>query len=277
VNPGQPLVRDGAPQLWARYRDAPNARAVVTLVHGFAEHGGRYGHVQHALASAGFASLAVDYRGWGLAAGRRGFVERWDDYLDDVDAMLALAAEHAAGRPLVLLGHSQGGLLAALHAIERPGAYRALVLSSPAFAIAADVPGWKVALAHVFSRLWPAFSLASDLDVAELSHDVEVQREFLADPLVVRRGTARWFTEFLAAQRRAASGAEAIAIPTLGLVGEADGVVNPAAVRAFLERVPAGRFRGYPGLRHELFNELERERVFEELLQWLASEASGLG
>src|ERR1044071_4449243 len=132
-------------------------RGVVLINHGYAEHCGRYHEVAHVIVNAGWAALAYDVRGHGQSPGQRGYIDRFSIYLDDFAAMHAAArALVGAPAPLVLLGHSHGGLIV-LRALsgDRPPAAAAAILSSPFLALRMAIPGYQRVLARVASRLAP--------------------------------------------------------------------------------------------------------------------------
>ncbi|MGC6487922.1 MAG: lysophospholipase [Planctomycetota bacterium] len=260
------------PELYARWRPADDERGAVLVVHGYGEHSGRYEHVFAALNTRRWSCLGIDYRGFGRAAGRRAFVRRFDEYLDDVQWGLDELRGRTQRTP-VLLGHSQGGLIAALFAIERSAPLDGLVLSSPALRFALRVPAWKRALAHLLSAAWPTFTLPSEVDARDLTHDDEVRQALREDPLTVRVGTARWYTESLRAQRRVLAGANRLTTPTLLQVAGDDRVVDAAVTRSFCEHLGAAdvTWIDYPGLLHEVYQEslAGRGAPLDDLCDWL--------
>jgi lysophospholipase len=168
-------------------------KGVVLITHGYAEHCGRYREVAHVIVDAGWAALAYDVRGHGKSPGARGFIDRFDTYLDDLRAAHEAARALApAGTPLVLLGHSHGSLIT-LRALcgDRPPEAVAAIVSSPYLALRLAVPGYKKLLARVASRIAPALAQPSSLRVEDLTHDLEKQAERLADKLCYEVPTAR--------------------------------------------------------------------------------------
>ena len=260
------------PQLHARWRPAAEERGAVLVVHGYGEHSGRYEHVFAALNACGRSCLGIDYRGFGQASGRRSYVRSFDEYLDDVQWGLDELRRHTDRAP-VLLGHSQGGLIAALFAIERAPTLAGLVLSSPALRFALRVPAWKRALAHLLSAAWPTFALPSKVDARDLTQDEGLREALREDPLIVRVGTARWYTESLRAQRRARAGAARVVTPTLLQVAGSDRVVDASVTRAFCERLGATdvSWVEYPALFHEVYQEAAagRGEALADLCRWL--------
>jgi alpha-beta hydrolase superfamily lysophospholipase len=249
-------------------------RAVV-VIHGFAEHSGRYEGLGSWFAERGHAVHAYDHRGHGHSAGERGHVERFSDFLDDAERMVEQVRREHPGLPLVLVGHSMGGLILAALLRERRPDVTAAVSSGAALALAERMPRAQVAAARLLRRLTPRLSIAAGLDVEGLSRDPEVIRRYVDDPLVFRRLTVSLAVELHDASRRTAEGGSGVQLPMLLLHGERDSLCPPEGSRRFHAAIPEGRsqLRVYPELRHEIFNEPEAEQVFRDALQWL----DGLG
>lgn len=252
-------------------------RATVALLHGLAEHAGRYAALAARLNAADIELLAIDLRGHGRSPGKRAWVERFDDYLYDADTLVAEAAR--ADTPLFLMGHSMGGAVAALYAIERaPTLGRALtglVLSSPALAPGRDVPRWMLALSRFISRAWPTFP-AIRIDAALLSRDPAVVADNRADPLVHHRAVpARTGAEILDAMARIERGRGALRVPVLVYHGTADKLTEPDGSRAFGAHVgsPDRTLTLYDGGFHETMNDIERDRVIGALIDWIHARA----
>lgn len=250
---------------------AGTPKGVVLITHGYAEHCGRYHEVAHVIVKAGWAAMSYDVRGHGHSPGKRGFIERFDMYLEDQRAAIAAAKELAPGAPFVLLGHSHGSLivLRALVSDRPPEAVHA-ILSSPYLGLALAVPGYKKVLARVASKLAPKLDQPSGLRVEQLMQDPQKQAEWAADKLNFPTANARWFTEALDAQQYVADHADKITMPTTWLVGGADPLCSPAASKRVADRAKNATYHDLVGLRHEVFNETERGKVFAELTNALA-------
>lgn len=267
-----PLSQDGQPALYYRWAPAESSKATVLILHGYGEHSGRYEHVIEALVEAGFSGLAIDYRGYGLAEGRRGCLRGFEEYVTDALRGLSLARhKKGANEPLFLLGHSQGGLLAMRVAMEEGLGLSGLLLSSPWLGMAMKVPAWKQCIAKLASRFVPDFGLPSDLPPGWITTDPEQVALAEADPLMVRSGSARWLTEIYRTQEAVKAGLASLTLPTLLMAAGDDRLVSTAESRACFGRLGAqdSTWIEYPGLRHELFNEVERERVFVDLTGWI--------
>ncbi len=145
----------GAPSLYWYATSADQPRAIVGLLHGYAEHGERYMHVMDAWADRGITTVAIDLRGHGRAEGRRGHCDRFEEYLDDAAELERLVVERLPDVPAILFGHSFGGLIAATVAIRKAAPWRALLLSGPFFDTAKPVPAAKRLVGRIASRLAP--------------------------------------------------------------------------------------------------------------------------
>jgi alpha-beta hydrolase superfamily lysophospholipase len=262
-----------------RWPRPARARGQVLIVHGLGEHGGRYAHVAQALAEAGWAASGYDHRGHGESGGARGAIPVHDALCADLGAVVDHLRAQALPGPLVLLGHSMGGLVAARFVAEALAAQPApwsrpvdaLALSSPALAVGMGV-AQRLQL-WLGERLLPDRPTPNGLDANWVSRDPQTVQAYLADPLVHDRITAR-LARFIVAEGaavRAAAGRWAL--PTLLLWAGADRCVAPAGSAAFAAAAPATRLQSqcYPTLAHELFNEPERAQVLARLSGWLAA------
>jgi lysophospholipase len=256
--------------VWRSPARSPTPRGRVILIHGYAEHAGRYREVVTALTGAGHECHAFDLWGHGRSGGPRGHVLRFADYLDDLDRVIRLVVDPPA-LPLAVVGHSLGGLIALEHVRRRPGPFDLLVASSPFLAPAFRRPLLVEALGRLGARLRPSATVESRLDAGWLSHDAAVTRAYAADPLVFRTVTLGWWREVRHAQEALRRGAALIRLPALFLIGDGDPVADPHRSVAIFERMGSAdkRLERYPGFLHEVFNEIGRERVLQDLLAWL--------
>lgn len=262
--------RDGTRLCLARWPVEGEAEAVLLVLHGYFEHGGRYEEFARTLSARQIAVLALDLRGHGHSEGFRGHVLDFEEYLDDVDVVMeAMALD---GRPLFLLGHSLGGLVAFIWASTRPAAHglRGLILTNPYLERALVVPAWKIAAARFMARIKPTFSLPSGLDSALLSHDAAKNNEYRRDPLIFNHATAGWFVAVTRAQKQAARAA-VLCVPLLCVIGGADAIARPQATRTMFERVraPDKTLKELPGQYHEVLNEVRRADLYEEIASWV--------
>ncbi|HEX5015087.1 MAG TPA: alpha/beta hydrolase [Candidatus Limnocylindrales bacterium] len=263
-------ARDGTPIHLRHWAAAIEPWAFVLLVHGLAEHSGRYEHVGGWLADAGIDTTSYDLRGFGASGGRRAWAERWDHHHDDLEERLRDVRVAAGGRPVALYGHSLGALIAAGYVLADPSRPLpdALVVSAPA--IESSIPRRQRALARLLARVSPTTEMANPFDGAALSRDPSVAERYLADPLDYHRTTVRLATDAFVEQERVTAALGRLAIPTLVYHGEDDRLVPTETSRPFGD-LPNVTRRTYPGLRHESHNEPEGEQVIADAVAWLRS------
>ena len=259
-------------------------RGTVLIVHGLGEHIGRYDHVAAHLNGWGWNVVGYDQRGHGLSGGGKGQLAAPDSLLQDLSRVIAAVRTEHAG-PLVLLGHSMGGLVAARFVAEgllsSPAAwYRsvdALVLSSPA--LDAGMNAMQKLLLAVTGPLAPNLAVGNGLKPAWISRDPAVVAAYEADPLVHDRVTPRLARFIVDGGESVRAQAARWAVPTLLMFAGSDRCVAPAGSRAFAAAAPAGVLttREFAPLFHEIFNEPEQAQVFAVLAGWLSPPSSRPG
>jgi alpha-beta hydrolase superfamily lysophospholipase len=266
-------ARDGLKLYWQTVlpADPAAAPAHVALVHGFAEHLGRHAEVTAALVAAGYVVHLFDCRGHGQSGGKRAHVDRFDDYLGDLEAMLARARGQAGQKPLFLVAHSHGGLISARYLLDKPDAVKGIVFSNPFFRLKLKVSPLKIWAGKLIGRVLPALPIKNELNPELLTRDVAIQQATRSDPLYLLSATPRWFTEASAAQEAVLRRATEFVTPFTVLSGGADPLTDQSAAREFFEAATAKdkAFKKYDGLLHEIFHEPERDLVFKDLIQWL--------
>lgn len=254
---------------WAT--DAP--KAVVVIAHGLAEHSGRYAYVAEKLNAAGYAVIAPDHRTHGKSGGEpRTFVTTMQPFVDDLNHVWEQTiARQYPDAPVFLVGHSMGGLIAVLFALQYPAKLRGLVTSGTAMLPGESIPGAVVALGKLMGKIAPKLPLAA-LDSADISRDPDIVARYDSDPLnyrgKVRAGIAgAMFTSGAWALRHAGE----LQLPLLVMHGESDKLIPNAASRQLYDAAGSAdkTLVIYPELYHEIFNEPEKDQVLADLIQWL--------
>lgn len=254
---------------------APSAtpEATIVLVHGYAEHSGRYDEVAHAFTQERAAVHAYDQRGYGRSGGPRAYVDSFAQYLDDLEAVLDFVQQQTPERPLFLFGHSMGGLVVVRALQTRSLSPHGVILSAPALEVNPDLAPWLRQVSHVLGRLLPSLPTVRSPPGA-ISRDPAVVQEAENDPLNYHgRIRARTGAELLRAGREARARLEAVQTPFLVVHGTADVLANPHWSQQLHERALATdkTIRLYEGLYHETFNEPERDTVLDDLTNWLST------
>ena len=247
--------------------------ASVLIVHGIGEHSGRYEHVGDQMTAAGLEVQSYDQRGMGGSGGRRGDVEHWSQLHDDLAGRLAIVRAGAVGHPVVLYGHSLGGLIVAGYLLSDRPRPDVAVLTSPA--LDSELPGWKKRLAPVLARVAPTLAVPTGIDGATLSRDPSVAARTADDPFCVKVTTTRFGAQAGVEQARVrALASGGFGLPTLVMHGEDDHLV-PVSASAVFGGAPLVDRRTYPGLRHELHNEPEGPVIIDEIVAWLRGKVIG--
>jgi alpha-beta hydrolase superfamily lysophospholipase len=264
-------TRDGLELYESRWMPDREPRAAVVFLHGFTEHSDRYRELFETLSRRGYAVWAIDLRGHGKSQGRRVYVRSFDQYLDDLELLVARVRRSLAQQPLFLMGHSMGGAIVLLSAMERTPEVAGVVASAPPVKVGGAVFPLLRHLAWAAGRFFPRLRVVA-MGSSMLSRDPDVVEAFRNDPLVYHdRFPVRTGNEVLRAGRRIRRGMDGLRTPLLILHGTGDVITNPAGSRRlFAEAASADKTQKiYEGAYHDLFHEPEKNRITAEVIQWL--------
>lgn len=269
---GSLLTASGSSLFTQHWLPDASPRAAVVLVHGYAEHSGRYAHVADHLNERGIAVYTYDQRGFGRSDGQRAYVESFDYLLDDLGRFLAHTRGRLAGdTPLFLMGHSMGGAVCALYVIERRPDLAGLILSSPAVEVNPDLAPLLRKMARFIGWLAPTLPTVRTPNGA-ISRDPAVVEDAANDPLNYNgRVLARTGAEMIRASRRIQARMHTIRLPLLVFHGTADQLTDPSASERLYHAAPSAdkTLKLYDGLYHETLNEPEKEQVMRDLSTWI--------
>jgi acylglycerol lipase len=250
-----------------------NIKAVLLLVHGLGEHCGRYMNVANHFVQLGYAVYGFDHIGHGKSEGKREFVERFEDYTGTLTIYYSLVKGWQAGKPIFLLGHSMGGLIASYYLLDHQADFKGAVISAPGIKISDSISGAAITMGKILSVLAPNAGVLA-LDANGISRDPEVVRAYVNDPLVFHGKTpARLAAELLKAMVRVTAEADKITVPFIVVQGAQDKLVDPSGAQMLYDKASSKdkAIKVYEGLYHEVFNEPERGRVLKDVETWLAA------
>lgn len=250
-------------------------KALINLVHGFGEYSERYSHWAELFVKNGYAVHAIDYRGHGKSDGRRGYIHSFDDFLNDIDVLVQESEKMFPEIPQFIYGHSLGGNIVTNYILKRDNNFKGAIISSPWFKLAFDPSALTLFFAKTIKSIFPKFTQKANLDVNGISHDQEVINNYIKDPLVHEKISARMFFEVYKAGNWVLEHPGLISIPVLLQHGNADKITSYKASIGFAEKAQKLNkdiiYKEWEGMYHELHNELKNEEVFKFVVEWLKS------
>jgi alpha-beta hydrolase superfamily lysophospholipase len=254
-------------------------KAMILLVHGYAEHAGRYQYFAEHCVGKGYAVFAIDHWGHGQSDGIPGYVPDFSVFHDGVNQLLACAKQDFPELPVMLVGHSMGGLISATYLLSQQSKFTACVLSGPAIKAAEEPSAFLKAISGFLSRFFPKLGVI-ELDPNGVSRDPQVVADYLADPLVYNgKMGARLAAEMLKNMTKIQENAGQITLPMLLLHGGKDSLAAAEGSK-FLDSHISSSDKTliiYPELFHEIFNEPEKGKVLNDMTDWLDKQLAARG
>jgi len=263
----------GVPIVYDVWRPAGELKAVVVLAHGYGEHARRYDHVAQRFGEAGLATYALDHRGHGRAGGKRVRVRHMSEFVSDFRELVRIAREENPDRKVIVLGHSMGGGIVFAYGVQHAGDYDLMILSGPAIAAHTGVSRAKAVIGKAIGSIFPDLPIEA-IDADAVSRDPDVVAAYKADPLVYRgKIPAGIGKALLVVSEQMPMLAPGITAPLLVVHGEDDRLVSVEGSRRLVEHVGSRdvELKVYPELFHEVFNEPERDRVIDDVTEWIAA------
>jgi acylglycerol lipase len=249
------------------------AKAVLFIVHGLGEHSGRYMNVVNHFVPLGYAVYGLDHIGHGKSEGKREIVARFEDFTDTLTIYYQMVTGWQPGKPVFLLGHSMGGLIASYYLLDHQADFKGAVISAPAIKIGESITPVTITLSKILSKLAPGMGMLG-LDVNTISRDPQVVTAYANDPLVFHGKTpARLAAEMLKGMLRVTAEVGKITLPFIVLQGSEDKLVDPRGAQMLYDEASSKdkTIKVYEGFYHEVFNEPERARVLADVDAWLAA------
>jgi alpha-beta hydrolase superfamily lysophospholipase len=246
---------------------------VLLVVHGLAEHSGRYMNLVDYFVPRGYAIYGFDQRGHGRSEGLRGYVEKFSEYISDLKTFFDMVREKHPDEKLFIVGHSVGGTIATAYSLHHQEEFDGLILSGATITPGSSLSPIKIMLARLLSLVMPKLGV-DVIDASALSQDQAVVDAYKNDPLVYRsKIRARLGAELLKAMKLLSGQMPAIHLPILILSGTSDRLSNPEGSRLLYERITSKdkTLKLYDGFYHEIFNEPGRGQVFDDMESWLTS------
>ncbi len=248
-------------------------KAVLLLVHGLGDHSSRFGTFVDYFTQRGFGICALDLRGHGKSGGTPGYVDRFGDFLADLNIFLKQVQSDFKGQKIFLVGHSVGGTLATAYVISHPEEFTGLIVSAPVLKPGVSITKSQILLARLLSVLVPKMGVAP-IETAAVSRQPAVVKAYIADPLVYHgKISARLGAELInTMERDLLPRLPEITLPLLIMYGSADRLSNPAGSQLLYDKVKSTdkTILRYDGLYHEIFNEPEKEKVYSDMDAWLS-------
>ena len=254
---------------------ATDPKAILLVVHGWAEHSGRYTNLVNYFVPKGYAICALDHRGHGKSEGLRGYVERFSDYLDDLKTFFDVVRSEHGDTKIFLVGHSMGAIIATAYtvAVSHQQELAGLIVSGVGVKPGSSLSSALIPLARILSLLLPRLGIMV-LDASAISQDKAVVDAYVNDPLVYRgKITCRFGAEMLATLRKLPSEMPEINLPILIMHGTADRLCDPEGSRILYDQASSRdkALKLYEGFYHEIFNEPGHKQVLADMEAWLAA------
>lgn len=247
-------------------------KASILIVHGLGEHSSRYLHVAEKLVSEGIAVFTFDGRGHGKSSSSpTAYFSSYQDYLKDIDALYQKVKDYVSQKPSFIFGHSMGGGLVAAYALEHQPKTDGIVLSAPALMPDEKLSPLLIKVSGLVSAIAPKLNVLK-LDATKISRDPKEVEKYLTDPLVYQKAVpARTGNELLTVMNNSLANAAKFQYPVLLMHGTADELTNPKGTEQFFRNISSKdkTFHRYEGLFHELVNEPEKEKIIQDIIDWL--------
>lgn len=259
-------------RFYGQYWQGATTKAVVVLAHGMGEHSNRYTHVAQKLTDNGFAAVAFDHFGHGKTGGKRGHNPNFEAVLESVEKVIKKAKSVFPKKPIFLYGHSMGGNTIVNYVLRRNHDLKGAVATSPFLKLAFNPPAVKIFVGKLLQHIAPSLTMGNELDVNAISRDEKEVKSYIQDPLVHSKISPNYSIKFIETGKWAIQNGHKLAIPMLLVHGTEDSIIDYRGTEAFAKNSKHAKLKLYEGGYHELHNDLCKEEMLQDVVDWLNSQ-----
>ncbi|MCI2228744.1 lysophospholipase [Polaribacter sp. MSW13] len=254
-------------QVWK----AEKTKAVVVLVHGMGEYSGRYNHVAKKLTENNFSVVAFDQFGHGKTSGKRGHNPGFEAVLESVTTTINKAKELFPNKPVFLYGHSMGGNVVVNYSLRIKNTLSGVIATSPFLKLAFQPPAIKLAVGKILQKIAPSLTMGNELNANDISRDKKEVEKYINDPLVHNKISPNFSLTFIDSGKWAIKNAQNLKIPMFLVHGTDDKIIDYKGTEEFANKTTNATLKLYKGGYHELQNDLCKEEMLQDLVNWLNS------
>lgn len=254
---------------FGQYWQPETVKAIVVLVHGMGEHSGRYHHVAKKLTDNNYGLIAFDHFGHGKTKGKRGHNPGFEIVLESVSKLIEKAKSVFGNKPMFLYGHSMGGNTVINYTLRYKHNLKGTIATSPMLKLAFQPPAWKLSIGKIMQKIAPSITLPSELETTHISRIQEEVKKYENDPLVHDKISPNFSLSFFDAADWAIENASSLKSPMLLLHGTDDKIIDYKGTESFANRTEKATLKIYEGGYHELHNDLCKEEMLQDVVDWL--------
>ncbi|KRP29961.1 MAG: alpha/beta hydrolase [Cryomorphaceae bacterium BACL22 MAG-120619-bin32] len=259
-------------EFYGQYWQANNTKAVIVLAHGMGEHSSRFEHVAKKLTENNFSVVAFDHFGHGKTGGKRGHNPSFDAVLDSITETIEKAKSLFPDKPIFLYGHSMGGNVVINYVLKKSHDLKGVIATSPFLKLAFQPPIIKLALGQILQKIAPSITMGNELNPNDLSRDANEVEKYKKDSLVHNQISPNFSITFIKSGKWAIENGNRLTVPMLLLHGTDDKIIDYKGSEEFVKNAVNATLKLYEGGYHELQNDLCKEEMMQEIVDWLNSQ-----
>lgn len=267
-------VRDGV-ELCYSFKVPDNPKAIILIVHGFAEHMRRYDYVVEKFVSQNYGVYRFDLRAHGKSKPTLGHIDNFNDFVADTDEMVDLIHKNYGDTPIYMLGHSMGGLITALYGIEYPEKLNGQIFSGAALNTLPSAKGAMGTIMGIGASIFPKMKIKNPIN-EDLCTVKQVYEDYINDPLILKKASFKFYNEFLTTGvEKLQKNIKNYNLPCFLTHGGSDNISPNQNSLDFYNNISSEdkEYKIYEGLYHEIMNETKKDLVLEDMIQWLDKRA----